>query len=299
MKRILRAGALICAALVLGGCFVGKDTTKIPVHIGFKPVIGHDTRAVIEESVPFPQDRTFNVWALNTSDGSIVLPDEAITYTGNGWLASKKWPEAMLDFTAYWPTDLKPEYNKEKGVIIRNYKAGDTDLLVARARCEYDSDTLVPLHFEHILSRIDFRIQHSMEENIQMRLTKVTMNGLGFQGNYNVAGDQTWDLVTHDETHTVYQAGPSATPATTGLELTQKPFYLGESIFTIPQYTELYFTVEFLVRVGNGEWIPDSMRSSVNEIEWMPSTHYTYTLNVTKSKLLAEPGISNWNNRIE
>ena len=103
------------AAMMLLGCSFGEDVTKIPMNIGFKPVIGHDTRA--EESVPFPEDRTFYVWALNTTDGSIYLNKENIAHKSEGWLSVRKWPEAELDFTAYWPIELNPEYNKEKGFI--------------------------------------------------------------------------------------------------------------------------------------------------------------------------------------
>lgn len=291
MRRILRIGSLMMAAALLTGCFLGKDTTKIPVRIGFLPVIGHDTRA--EESVPFPQERSFNVWALHTGNGNLVLDKENITYGYDGWLASKTWPEAELEFTAYWPTDLNPEYDKEKGVIFRNFKAEDVDLLVATERTEYESDTLVPLHFEHILSRCEFRVMHSLESNIEFRVTKIEMKGFGLSGDYNTYGDGLWVPASREESYTVYKAEDE----NNGWLLTNEPVYIGKDFYTIPQLCTAMIEMQFKVRVNGGEWIPDSAVAGPMTSDWKSGTQYTYTLNMTDEKLTYTTGISNWNNR--
>ena len=87
MKTRRITGSLV-AALLMAGCVGPLQTQRIPVNIGFDPVIGHDTRTAVE-SVPFPEDDTFNVWAVNQSNGKIYLEDETISYGSNGWLASK------------------------------------------------------------------------------------------------------------------------------------------------------------------------------------------------------------------
>ena len=277
-------------ACLLQGCYFGHDITKIYMNIGFIPVIGHDTRA--EESVPFPQNRTFNVWALNSSSGSVVLNNENIRYTSEGWVSAYKWPEAELDFTAYWPTDLNPEYNREKGIIIRDFSSDDVDLLVARERCMYESDTLVPLHFQHILSRVEFRIRHSLEDHMVLKLTKIELSGYSNTGTYNQHGNGFWEIASANNSKVIYQAGEGAS-----FNISKDPHYIGNDFFTIPQICKGTATVHFMVKVGNGEWIPDSVTTQPLNTEWESGKLYTYTLNITDKQLIFTTGISNWNNR--
>ena len=281
---------MMVAAMMLLGCSFGEDVTKIPMNIGFKPVIGHDTRA--EESVPFQEDRTFYVWALNTTDGSIYLNKENIAHKSEGWLSVRKWPEAELDFTAYWPLSINPEYNKEKGLIIKDFSQDNLDLLVARERTANESDSLVVLHFEHILSRVEFRIKHSLEENIELVLTGIELNGYSKTGSYNEKGTGYWEVGAADHSKTIYDGQTGAS-----FKLTRDAQYIGEDFYTIPQICKGTATVYFNVRVNGGEWIPDSATTKTLDTEWESGKQYTYTLNITDKQLTFTTGISNWNNR--
>ena len=290
MRKTITVGKIILMTFLLYGCSFGDDITKIYMNIGFIPVIGHDTRA--EESVPFPQNRTFNVWAMDCSDGSILINKENIGHSAEGWLSASKWPDAELDFTAYWPTDINPEYNREKGIIIRDFSDEDTDLLIAREKAEYGSDTLVPLHFEHILSRLEFRIRQSLEDHIELKLTKIELAGYSNTGSYNLHGNGFWETGSANHRKVIYEAGEGAS-----FNLNREPQYIGDDFFTIPQVFKGTATVHFLVKTGNGEWIPDSMTSEPLNTEWENGKQYTYTLNITDTKLTFTTGISNWNNR--
>ena len=291
MRRILTIGMMMVAAMMLLGCSFGEDVTKIPMNIGFKPVIGRDVRAAVE-SVPFPGDRTFNVWALNTTDGSIYLNKENIAHKSEGWLSVRKWPEAELDFTAYWPVELNPEYNKEKGLIFRDFSSDEIDLLVAREKAVYESDTLVTLHFEHILSRVEFRIKQSLEENMDVILTGIELNGYSQTGSYNEKGTGYWEVGAADHSKTIYDGNNGAS-----FKLTRDAQYIGEDFYTIPQICKGTATVYFNVRVNGGEWIPDSATTKTLDTEWESGKQYTYTLNITDKQLTFTTGISNWNNR--
>lgn len=291
MKRILTAVSMIVAVMMLFGCSFGEDVTKIPMNIGFKPVIGRDVRAALE-SVPFPQDRTFNVWALNTTDGSIYLNKENIAHNSEGWLSLRKWPEAELNFTAYWPIELNPEYNKEKGLIFRDFSSDDTDLLVAKEKTVYESDTLVTLHFEHILSRVEFRIKHSLEENMELVLTGIELNGYSKTGTYNEKGTGYWEVGAADHSKTIYDGKNN-----TSFKISKDAQYIGGYFYTIPQICKATATVYFNVRVNKGDWIPDSATTKTLDTEWENGKLYTYTLNITDKELAFTTGISNWNNR--
>ena len=71
MKRYIHIiVALVAVTLLFSGC-VELQTTRTTSNISFLPLIGHDTRAV--ESVPFPQDRSFKVWAVNQASGDVYI----------------------------------------------------------------------------------------------------------------------------------------------------------------------------------------------------------------------------------
>ena len=238
MKRIFRIGTLVLAVVSMASCVLGIETNKIPVNIGFMPVIGHDTRADIEESIPFPEDRDFRVWATNSYDGSMVLNNESISYTSEGWLASQMWPEAELSFTAYWPTDLNPEFDRESGVIIRGFNTNEDkrDLLVARTKAEYDADSLVTLGFDHLLSRIDFRVMHSLEDGIEVVIEKIEMVGYGFTGDYNTNGDGKWRVDSQKDSHVIYDAAGGE-----GWNLTKNAEYIGDDFIVLSGLGKLSF----------------------------------------------------------
>lgn len=293
-RRVILASAFLAGALLASGCVTGLRTNKIPVNIGFRPVIGHDTRAESEESVPFPEDRSFKVWATDMSSGGSVLHDETVSHTAAGWMASKPWPESELSFTACWPTDLSPEYDRESGVVIRGFNA-DTDrrdLLVARVKAEYDADSLVTLNFDHILSRVDFRVMHSLEDNMEIMVQKIELVGFAFEGDYNASGDGLWKVSAKDDTHVIYDAGEGD-----GYRLTNDATYIGEDFFAIPQLCEADIVMTCRVRVGSGGWVTDRLNVNGLKTDWQSGKQYTYTLNLTDTRLVYTTGISNWNNR--
>lgn len=300
MKRIFRIGilgafALLAAGVLTTGCVAGLKTHKIPVNIGFMPVIGHDTRAAeIEESVPFPEDRTFKVWANETDSGKSVLSDETVAYGAGGWLASQTWPDAELSFTACWPTDLAPEYKFGNGITLRGFdtEKDKRDILVASTAAEYDADSLVTLNFDHILSRVDFRVVHSLEDNIEVLIKKIEMSGFGLAGDYNASGNGKWTVADTKGSKVIYDAGDGE-----GWKLTNVATYIGEDFYVIPQLCKAEVKMSVMVRVNNGGWVPDNLLIDSLNTDWQSGKQYTYTLNMTDSRLVYTTGISNWNNR--
>lgn len=281
----------ICAICLLQGCSLSDGMVKIEANIGFNPVIGHTTRA--DESVPFPVDRSFKVCALNTADGSLVLNNEEIRHGADGWLSGRVWPEAELDFVAYWPLDAGVEYSNGHSLTINGFEYDDVDLLVAFERAEYNSDSLVVLHFEHVLSKVEFRIKHSLHENIEIELERIVLDGYGNKGNYSgKSGYHNWRLVSHGDSKVIYDSQLGAS-----FNLTKEARYIGSSFYTIPQGCEdADITVEYKIKMGNGEWIHDNMTTTKLETDWESGKQYTYTLNITESKLKFTTGFSNWNN---
>ena len=290
MKTRRITGSLV-AALLMAGCVGPLQTQRIPVNIGFDPVIGHDTRTAVE-SVPFPEDGTFNVWAVNQSNGNIHLENETVSYNG-GWLSSKKWPQAELTFDAYSPSELPFEFSKGKGLTLKDFDCskGATDILVAHAdNADMTVDSLVTMTFEHVLSRVEFRMQQSLSSEMQVKLRKIEMIGFASKGTYNSQEDEPWTVGTKDFSYVVFEDQE-------GVALTSDPIYVGDDFFTIPQLCNAKVEVTFDVKFGAAEWIPQTEIIKELDTFWEPSTHYTYTLNLTDQKLTYTTGISTWSNR--
>ena len=287
-------GIVAAAVALLSGC-VEQETTRTTSNIAFRPLIGHDTRAV--ESVPFPQDLSFKVWASTQATGETYIDAEEIGYTADGWTSSHKWPYESLNFEACWPTDLAVEFTAHNGLQLKDFDCttGDTDILIARSTSDDLIDGVSILRFDHILSRVEFRMTHSLSEGMYVRLKKIEMVGFAGKGDYNVKRKNDWSTGANDFSYVVYDAGN-----TDGIEITSgSTQYIGEEFYVIPQTCTASLEVTYDIRYGTANWIPQTeVIESLNTF-WDPSKHYTYTVNLRMDKLTHTTGISSWNNREE
>ncbi len=293
MKRyIYILGIWVAAVALLSGC-VEQETTRTTSNIAFKPLIGHDTRAV--ESVPFPQDRNFKVWGVNQTSGQTLISGETITHTAEGWLSSQKWPLDMVQFEAYWPTELPMEFNPAEGLQLRDFDCGngDVDILVASAIDNNEEDDVAVLSFDHILSRVEFRMMHSLSEGMSVKLRKIKMIGFANKGDYNTLLPRDWYVDSEDFTYVVYDAGSGD-----GIEiLPGEAQYIGEEFYVIPQACAAALEVTYDIRYGDAGWVPETETIESLKTIWEPSKHYTYTVNLRMDKLTHTTGISSWDNR--
>jgi hypothetical protein len=267
------------------------QTQRIPVNIGFDPVIGHDTRA--DESIPFPTDRTFNVWAVNESEAAIYINDETVSYDSDGWTASKTWPQAMLSFEAYSPSGLGFEFSRDGGMTLKDFDCskGDVDILVAKAdNADMNTDSLVTMTFDHVLSRVEFRMLQSLSSEMQVKVRKIEMIGFASRGTFNSRKEEPWTPGAKDFSYVVFEDAD-------GVATSSEPIYLGNEFYTIPQLCRARIELTFDIKYGEAAWIPQVEVIEELDTYWEPSTHYTYTLNLTESKLTYTTGISSWNNR--
>lgn len=290
MKFSSKYGVVLCAFL-LTGCFGGVE--RVPKTIGFNPVIGHDTRAV-EESIPFPEDRTFDVWAT-AENGAATFAGETVAYGTNGWMTSTPWPESALTFAACYPSDLDPEYLPGHGFILHDFNASadDVEVLVAQESTgEEGTEGIQALHFEHILSRVDFRVKHSLAGDIEVRAVKAEMTGFGLSGDYNVAGDHKWNVDGTDGRIIIYDALQSD-----GIAVDGTAQYIGGEYLTIPQHCKAYIYITFHVRIGNGGWVEDRVSVGPLDTDWQPGKQYTYTMNLTDTKMTYTTGITSWTSK--
>jgi hypothetical protein len=296
MKRYIHILGVLAAALVLSGC-VKQGTEWAPETIAFRPLIGHDTRAV--ESVPFPQDRSFKVWAKSQNagmylDGGMYLDAEEISYGEDGWVASKKWPRHELEFEACWPTDLAVEFSPANGLQLRDFDCskGDLDILMAHASDNDEIDGFSVLRFDHILARIDFRMVHSLPESMSVRLKRMELRGFANKGDYNTKKKDEWTVNAYEDSYVVYDAGQ-----TDGIEIgSGTASYIGGERYVIPQMVITSLDVTYELRYGTAGWVPQTESIDVIETIWDPSKHYRYTITLRTDRLTHTTGISSMEN---
>ena len=279
---------MLAGAVLMSSC-IALNTDKTTLNIAFRPVIGYDTRA--EESIPFPEDRSFRVWAQEGS-GSVYMQDERVSYNG-GWTTSYIWPQKDLDFEACWPVDLPVEYSSRKGIQINAFDctSGDIDILLAKGGSEQVADGILPLRFDHVLSRIEFRMMHSLSDEMSVRLNKIELKGFGNKGDYNVDVNDAWNVREYNSSRVVFESAEGA------MLSKGEPAYFGNEFYTIPQVCVATIEVSYEVKFADATWIPQVETIQKVEIAWDPSKHYTYTLNLCMDKLKHTTGISSWSNR--
>ena len=274
--------------LLLCGCEGLLQSNKVPVHIEFKPVIGHDTR--VEGSMSFPQERSFSLWAQD-SDGGLYIENAGISYN-DGWFAPKPWDGRALTFYAGWPVNLDYGYSSSKGLQIRSFNSskGYVDILLAEATEYNRADSPVTLNFNHLLSRVDFRMTHKLAENTSLKVNKIEIKGFAKKGDYNVTADDEWAGLSEYGSHVVFEHPDGK------LVPSQTADYFGEEFYAIPQMSLGSIEVQCQIQYGVGQWVPQTYVIDPLEIVWDPGKHMTYTLTIRADQMVHTLGISAWEN---
>lgn len=244
--------------------------------------------------MPFPQEESFKVWAQEDRSGALYLEAEAVSYDG-GWFASRDWPADELRFEACWPLDLPVEFSRSEGLQIRNFDCtvGDVDILMAEADGDNQVDGLVAMSFNHILSRVEFRMRHSLSDEMSVKVRKIELKGFAQKGDYNTKASDQWSSSDYTGSRVVFDVGEGE-----GVELPAGDVqYFGKDFFALPQVSAPEVEVTYEVRYANAGWVTQTETIEHLDTEWDPGKHYTYTLNLRMDKLVYTTGISSWNNR--
>lgn len=281
---------LLASCCLLTACVGGLQTAKVSVNIGFRPVIGNDTRA--EESVPFPTDKSFILWAQEQNSDNLYIDKTTVAYD-NGWTVDKLWGDNPLRFSACWPTDLDYVHSKADGVQIHGFELadGDIDIIVAETTADNKSNALVTLNFQHVLSRVEFRVNHYLTDNMSIRINKIELKNIAKKGSYNTTAKNDWSGLSEYGSHVVFDHPEGQMISSQTLN------YVGEELYAIPQLTVGVLEMQCEVRYGSGGWVPQKYVIDPFEIIWDPGKHYTYSITFRMDQVVYTAGISSWGNR--
>ena len=249
-------------------------------------------------SVPFPEDKSFGVWALD-SQSAEYISDNEISCSSGIWSSELLpfWPtNSTLTFYAYSPCTLPVKFMK--GIMTLegfNVMSDSDDVLFAQTESGLTSSLGdVKLPFSHALSRIDMRIASGYGADVQVRIDRIVLKKVATVGNYDSSKYPNWtvdsstatDIVFFDsERDGQFLAGP-------------KMQFIGELHTIIPQNIRSVIELEYAFRVDDTDWI-EGQKDVTEEIiiTWEPGRYYTYSLTINESRLAYTTGIGHWSER--
>lgn len=122
--------------------------------------------------------------SVGVSGGKVLFNETAVLVKGEDYFAPNAQmirryyfpaPPATVDFFACFPPTQAVDVDNEGNAFIRYTQAGDTDLLAAARTCVTSSGGSVPLNFDHILSRVEFRCDVTAAEGFSFTLNSVSV----------------------------------------------------------------------------------------------------------------------------
>ena len=284
------------------GCSASDDgttaTTQGDPRIGFSVEANGGTRA---EATAFPTDRTFRVYAWNSTGGSWMMErgtggdddSNVVSYdnTRGSWYPSYTyyWPDdrTTVDFYAIYPADVPFNTDSKKIDFSTTAVNGSDDVLY----CKSSTSKLGANHyatnvyaaeivFRHALSRVAFAKEEL--NGVTLTVNSITLNQIKDKGTFDFDG---------------------ATPAWTTNDASLTDSYnttLGNSLLLMPQSlaSGAQIVVEYKIKAADGTWL----RGGESEWEtktipltgnWLIGSTYTYTLTANHGIFLSST-ITDW-----
>ena len=296
MKFLTRILVPLLAACSFTGCLSHTKLDDSTGYIRLRPVIGCGTRAG-EDYIAFPEDRTFQLWAISQESGKKFLDDVTVLPKGGrGWYPENTpmWPYGeSLKFIGYYPSELPMTCDKDGILKMASYEVQGSgeDLLVTDPTRSYTkNDSIVGLPFYHALTKIDFRVLHALNSNTRVRVEKIEICGIYTRGGFDSSSDLKWSHAGEPTTLTVFQADGDGAEV---FSLT--PRILGDSMFVLPQDGGASIRITYAFSTGGSGWLTgQKMSTPAITSRWEPDRHYTYTLKIQEDRLAYTTGISSW-----
>ena len=271
---------------------------RVQTPIVFNPVVGNEVRST-DMSVPFPEDKTFGVWASGNKSVGTFIADKEICCTDGVWVSESLpfWPSnSSLRFLAYSPYGLQMQL-EDGNLVMKGFDVhkNDTEVLFATTPSGLTSEQgEVKLPFTHALSKLDVRVANRFGSEIDLRIDRIALKGVAMRGDFNSSRHPYWKvdestledvLIFDSERDGQFLAGTTMQ-------------FIGGVHAVIPQGLEPYFELVYAFRVDEGEWIDGQQESvQLRGVYWEPGRYYTYSLGINEEKVSYTTGIGHWNGR--
>ena len=270
-------------------------------EIVFDPVIGSEVRSSsnVDMSVPFPEDKSFGVWALDSQNGGKYIDDQQIRCSDGIWGDESLpfWPtSSSLSFYAYAPYDLAMRF-EDGNLALEGFDVREDGAEVLFAKTPSgltSSEGEVKLPFVQALAKLDVRIANGFGVDVDVRIDRILLKGVAMRGDFHSVRYPYWKA---DESSTVditifdserdgqFLAGPTMQ-------------FIGDVHTIIPQGLTPSIELTYAFRVDEGEWIDGQTDTAeLRDVFWEPGRYYTYSLRINEMKLSCTTGIGHWNER--
>jgi hypothetical protein len=295
----LKALISLPLALLASACISKVELVQKPIV--FDPVIGSEVRSSSDSdmSVPFPEDESFGVWALDSQSGGRYIDDQQIHCSGGVWGSESLpfWPtSSSLTFYAYAPYHLAMRL-EDGNLVLEGFDVRDdgTEVLFAKTASGLtSSEGEVELPFIHALAKLDIRVANGFGANVDVRIDRILLKGVAMRGDFHSVRHPYWRA---DESSTVdvtifdserdgqFLAGPTMQ-------------FIGDVHTIIPQGLKPSIELTYAFRVDEGEWIDAQVDTAeLRDVFWEPGRYYTYSLRINEMKLSYTTGIGHWYER--
>ena len=175
---------------VLASCISSVELVQRPIV--FEPVIGSEVRSSSETdmSVPFPEDKSFGVWALDSRSGGKYIDDQQIRCFDGIWGDESLpfWPtSSSLTFYAYAPYDLAMRL--EGGNLVLegfDVREDGAEVLFAKTSSPLtSSEGEVKLPFIQGLAKLDVRVANGFGADVDVRIDRILLRGVAMRGDFH------------------------------------------------------------------------------------------------------------------
>lgn len=302
--------ALLC------GCSASDDGTTAATQgdprIGFSVEANGGTRAEAEAKA-FPTDRTFRVYAWNSTGGSWMMErgtgdDEdsnVVSYdnTRGSWYPKYTyyWPDdqTTVDFYAIYPANIPFNIDSKKIDFSTTAVSGSDDVLYCKSSTSklganhYATVYAAEIVFRHALSCIAFDKEEL--NGVTLYVNSITLKQIKNKGTF-AFDPAKW---TDDS-----DVSPSTTTYTVTPEEKDNLNESGNSLLLMPQTLAegAQIVVEYKIQAANGTWLRGGAAGSETEWDtktialtgnWLIGNTYTYTLTANLGIFLSST-ITNW-----
>ena len=283
-------------AMVLASCV--STTNLEQTAIVFNPVIGNEVRSE-NMSVPFPEDKTFGVWAMENDKSTEYICDQEIGYAEGLWTSGSLplWPaSSSLTFYAYSPYDLPVSF-KDGVMMLDDFDVtcdGDEFLFAWTASELTAMHGNVKLPFQHALSRIDMRIASGYGDGVQVRVDRIILKNVSVAGDFNSARHPYWTVDESTAADVVIFDSVRDGEFLAGTRMQ----FVGKLQTVIPQKSGSFIELHYSFRMDGGDWITGQKDATGKiSVGWEPGRYYTYSLTINEVNLSYTTGIGLWSER--
>lgn len=287
MRSFALKFALLGACLCLLSCIDDREYYHEPVEMIFSPAITPFTRS--SSYGLYPEDQYFGVWAYTLpmdkswnadySTAEVFIEGEKVSLYENGWRTSESriWDhQSRTSFFAWSPYDFPASFNMEKGIFFDDFNVVEDqrELMVVHSVLDLDEPKLggtVALPFVHTLSKVDFNIKTSTDDNFQVYLKSAIVEGLSICGDFQSFPNPQWTLGELKKDFVLCNSS---------LSLSSETVSLGEVIRIIPQDVKLKVKLIYDISSPEGEVVYSDqlVETNILNVSWEYGVAYSYTI---------------------